>query len=228
MSRINEFNQPIGREVDWTTARTPQSREFIGQSVRLEPLRREHATELFDALGHAPTMWTYLPTDPPLSVSDMVAIIDSLLAPSDHLAFLVRAANGSAQGTLSYCAIQPEIGTIEVGWVAFGPTLQRTRTSTEAQFLLMKHAFEDLGYRRYEWKCDSLNAASRAAASRLGFVEEGTWRNARVIKGRNRDTTWFSITDDEWPAAESAFVAWLADDNFDRHGQQRSSLSSLR
>lgn len=224
----NEFGQPVGREVSWTPALLPEPREFIGGSARLEPLRIDHAAELFDTLGHTPAMWTYLPAEPPADVSDMAAIIDSLLAPTDRLAFLVRDIRGTAQGTLSYCAIQPEIGTIEIGWVAFGLALQRTRTSTEAQFLLMRHAFDDLGYRRYEWKCDSLNAASRNAATRLGFVEEGTWRNARVTKGRKRDTTWFSITDDEWPQVRVGFEVWLADDNVDDAGRQLRSLLECR
>lgn len=209
----------------WTTARPPEPLRFVGRSVLLEPLRSDHAAELFEALGHTPTMWTYLPTEPPTDVAGMTAIIDdSLLAPAGRLAYLVRDADGTAQGTLSYCAIEPAIGTIEVGWVAFGPDLQRTRTSTEAQYLLMKHAFDDLGYRRYEWKCDSLNAASRSAATRLGFTEEGTWRNARIYKGRNRDTTWLSITGEEWPHVRVALERWLSDGNFDGEGRQRTSL----
>lgn len=223
----NEYGQPIGDVVAWTPAQVPVPRTFEGRSVRLEPLSVEHASELFEAVQINPAMWTYLPAEPPADARDVAAIIERLLAPADHLAFLVRGADGVASGTLSYCAIQPDMGTIEAGWVAFGPALQRTRASTEAQHLLMRHAFEDLGYRRYEWKCDSLNAPSRAAALRLGFVEEGRWRNARVVKGRNRDTDWFSITDGEWPRVRRAHEAWLSDDNFEADGGQIRSLASF-
>lgn len=196
--------------------------------MRLEPLTTQHAPELFEAIGQPASIWTYLPFEAPADPSEMPAIIEQVSAPADWLPFLVRSLDGEALGTLSYLRIQPGLGSIEVGAVIFGTALQRTPASTEAQYLLMRHAFEDLGYRRYEWKCDSLNAPSRRAATRLGFVEEGTWRNALTYKGRNRDTTWFSITDEEWPAVKAAFEAWLAADNFDASGGQRSSLTSLR
>lgn len=228
MSRINEFGQPIGREVAWTPAKPPQPREFIGNHVRLEPLTVQHTPELLAAIGQPASIWTYLPFDAPSELNEMSAIVEHVSAPADWLPFLIRNLSGEALGTLSYLRIQPALASIEVGAVIFGPALQRTPGSTEAQYLLMRHAFEDLGYRRYEWKCDSLNAASRSAATRLGFTEEGTWRNALIYKGRNRDTTWLSITDDEWPALKAAFEAWLADSNFDASGGQRSSLSSLR
>lgn len=228
MSRYNEFHQPIGREVTWTSAVVPTPREFTGRHVRLEPLTADHADELFDAIAQPASSWTYLPFEPPSDIRAMSAIIEQICAPIDWLPFLVRDLNGRALGTLSYLRIQPSVGSIEVGAVIFGPALQRTPASTEAQYLLMQHAFDDLGYRRYEWKCDSLNAPSRSAAIRLGFIDEGTWRNALTYKGRNRDTTWLSITDGEWPRLKAAFQAWLADENFDESGDQRSSLSSLR
>ena len=124
--------------------------------------------------------------------------------------------------------MDPTNGVIEVGFVTFSPLLKRTPISTEAQYLLMAHVFDELGYRRYEWKCDSLNAPSRAAAERLGFKFEGIFRQATVYKGRNRDTAWFSILDTEWPAQKQAFQAWLAAENFDEQGQQRKSLGDLR
>lgn len=225
--RVNEFGQPIGRPVVWQSARSPEPQVLAGVDVTLEPLAITHAAELLEALGHTPESWTYLSTEPPTSVADMAAIIDLQLALPDALPFLVRNPQGRALGTLAYMRDQPAIGSIEVGWVTFGPALQRTRASTEAQYLLMRHAFDDLGYRRYEWKCDSLNAPSRRAAVRLGFVEEGTWRNALVSKGRNRDTTWFSITVEEWPTVKKALEAWLSDDNFE-DGRQLRSLASLR
>jgi RimJ/RimL family protein N-acetyltransferase len=128
-----------------------------------------------------------------------------------------------ATGIASYLRIEPAHGTIEVGHLAFSPLLQRTAAATEAMYLMMKHAFE-LGYRRYEWKCDALNAASRRAAERLGFRFEGVFRQAVVYKGRNRDTAWYSIIDREWPGREAAFLAWLDPTNFDSHGRQRRSL----
>ena len=122
--------------------------------------------------------------------------------------------------------IDPQMGSIEVGGIAFGRQLQRSRAATELQALLMRHVFDDLGYRRYEWKCDSLNAPSRRAALRLGFIWEGRFRNAVVYKGRNRDTDWFSITDGEWPRVRAALDAWLDDDNFDDMGRQRTRLAA--
>jgi RimJ/RimL family protein N-acetyltransferase len=124
--------------------------------------------------------------------------------------------------------IDPANGVVEVGHVMFSPLLKRTPISTEAQFLMMQHAFDTLGYRRYEWKCDALNAPSIQAATRLGFTAEGIFRQALVYKGRNRDTAWFSILDSEWPALRSAFQRWLAPDNFDAAGQQRATLAQLR
>jgi RimJ/RimL family protein N-acetyltransferase len=225
---LNEFGQPIGRALDWQPARSPEPHTLVGVDVTLEPLSREHAPELLAALGHTPEIWTYLPAEPPTTVADMTAIIALQRDQSDALPFLVRDPRGVALGTLSYLRDQSAIGLIEVGWVTFGPDLQRTRASTEAQYLLMRHAFDDLGYRRYEWKCDSLNAPSRRAAERLGFVDEGTWRNALILKGRNRDTTWFSISIEEWPRVKAAFESWLAPDNFDGDGKQLHSLASLR
>ena len=226
-TRLNELGQPIGRELDWAPAQAPEPRTFTGRHVRLEPLNAVHAADLFKATGRPPSIWTYLPLPLPSSAADMAEIIEQLCAPDDWLPFLVRSSDGSALGTLSYLRIQPDIGTIEVGAVIFGPDLQRTPASTEAHYLLMSHAFEDLGYRRYEWKCDSLNAPSRRAAARLGFVEEGTWRNAGIYKGRNRDTTWLSITIEEWPGVKAAFEAWLARDNFE-HGKQIRRLADFR
>lgn len=226
-SRVNEFGQVIGRALDWAPATAPRPRDFVGRDISLEPLTADHAAELLEALGNSPQLWTYLPAEPPTTVAEMVAIIDLQRGVPDALPFLVRSTRGVALGKLSYLRIQPAIGSIEIGWVTFGPGLQRTRASTEAQYLLMKHAFDDLGYRRYEWKCDSLNEPSRQAAARLGFVDEGTWRNAMVLKGRNRDTTWLSITREEWPRVKAALEAWLADDNFE-DGRQLRSLVSLR
>ncbi|MNT06522.1 putative ribosomal N-acetyltransferase YdaF [compost metagenome] len=134
---------------------------------------------------------------------------------------------GRAIGTLALMRIDPANGVIEVGFVSFSRQLKRTRIATEAQFLLMRRAFDELGYRRYEWKCDSLNAPSRAAALRLGFQFEGIFRQATVYKGRSRDTAWFSIIDSEWPALRAAYERWLSPDNFDAEGNQRQGLADL-
>ena len=138
---------------------------------------------------------------------------------------VVDRATDRASGVASYLRIDPGQGTIEVGYITFSPALQRTTAATEAMALMMRHALEDLGYRRYEWKCDALNAPSRAAAQRLGFTFEGIHRQARVVKGRNRDTAWFSVLDSEWPAVRAAFDAWLDPANFDADGRQRAPLA---
>ncbi len=140
---------------------------------------------------------------------------------------IVDGASGTALGWNTFLRIDPPAGVIEVGNIAFSSALQRTPIATEAMYLMMRRAFVELGYRRYEWKCDALNAPSRAAAKRLGFRYEGTFRKATIYKGRNRDTAWLSITDDEWPAVREAFERWLAPANFDAQGRQQTSLSSL-
>jgi RimJ/RimL family protein N-acetyltransferase len=148
---------------------------------------------------------------------------------ADSMAFVILdRRTGEVRGRASYLRIQPGTGSIEVGSIIYAPALQRTRAATETQYLLMRHAFDTLGFRRYEWKCDTLNQPSRDAALRLGFTYEGTWRNALVTKGRNRDTAWYSITDAQWPLVKQALETWLADDNFDEHGSQRQSLASIR
>jgi RimJ/RimL family protein N-acetyltransferase len=140
---------------------------------------------------------------------------------------IIDKASGDAQGILSYMRIRPKHGSVEVGCVVFGKALQNTSNATEAIFLMAQHVFDDLGYRRFEWKCDSRNKPSLKAAKRLGFTFEGVFRNDLIVKGRNRDTAWFSITDDEWPNRKARFEAWLDSKNFDAHGQQKQSLSSI-
>jgi RimJ/RimL family protein N-acetyltransferase len=141
---------------------------------------------------------------------------------------IVDRAAGAARGMASFLRMEPQHGVIEIGHIWFAPALQRTRQATEAIFVLARHAFDDLGYRRLEWKCDSLNAPSRKAAERFGFVFEGVFRQHMVVKGRNRDTAWYSMTDGEWPARRAAFEAWLAPDNFSAGGAQRRSLAEIR
>jgi RimJ/RimL family protein N-acetyltransferase len=193
------------------------------------PLRDCHAQGLFDAFsedtdGHG---WTYLPGRPWQSVTDAANWCLTAQASADPMFWCIEDANGTPSGFCSLLRISPEVGSVEVGFIHFAPRMQQTRLATEAMYILMRLAFEDLGYRRYEWKCDSLNAPSRAAAKRFGFAYEGTFRQATIVKGRNRDTAWFSILDTEWPALQRAFETWLEPSNFDDAGQQRQSLSTL-
>lgn len=226
VSRKNEYGQPVGDPVEWSGAQPPARRAIVGVQVELQPMTPEHAAGLYDAVGTDPELWTYQSEEPPEDAETLAGWIAATRDDMVEFAIVDRA-TGDVRGRASYLRIQPQVGSIEVGAIIYGRALQRTRAATEVQYLLMRYAFE-LGYRRYEWKCDSLNRPSRSAALRLGFTEEGTWRNARVMKGRNRDTTWFAITDDDWPRVRDALEAWLADDNFDENGAQRRSLTAIR
>jgi len=171
-------------------------------------------------------MWTYMPYGPFESEGQYLNWVESVTGQADPLFYaVVDAASEAATGVASYLRIQPEMGVIEVGHIAWSPILQQTRAATEAMYLLMKHVFDGLGFRRYEWKCDALNAASRRAAARLGFSFEGIVRQATVYKGRNRDTAWYSVIDTEWPAIRTEFESWLAPANFDSEGRQQESLT---
>ena len=183
-----------------------------------------HAANAADREGR---MWTYLPYGP-FETLDAYRAWTAGVAASDDPMFhvVVDLATGRAVGVASYLRIDPASGSIEVGHIAYSPLLQRTAAATEAMYLMMQRAFT-LGYRRYEWKCDALNAASRAAAQRLGFSYEGIFRQARVNKGRNRDTAWYAAIDSEWPALDRAFQQWLAPENFDGDGRQRVALRAL-
>ncbi len=179
-----------------------------------------------DSLG-GPTnseLWTYRPHEAPAHVAAMVALVEQLLAVPDVEHWAVMPSGGQAAGLTSFMRIDPAHGQVEVAGVLYARALQRTPATTEATHLLMRHAFDVLGYRRFEWKCDSLNEPSRRAATRLGFTYEGRFRQHMVTKGRNRDTDWFSVTDAEWPAICAEHERWLAPENFDADGEQRSSL----
>jgi RimJ/RimL family protein N-acetyltransferase len=221
-------NQPLGELVpDWKPPPHPAREVMQGRFCRLEPLDVEkHARQLF-ASNTLDSNWTYLPYGPFTEFDDYVAWLESQCLGRDPLFFaIVDAVSGEATGLASYLRITPDCGSIEVGHLNFSPQLQRTPAATDAMFLMMRHAFE-LGYRRYEWKCDSLNEPSRKAALRLGLSFEGIFRQATVRKGRNRDTAWHAAIDKEWPALRAAFEQWLSTSNFDEHGKQRVSLSSL-
>lgn len=229
----NEYGQPIGAPVpSWSPRPAPSAVTLEGTYCRIEPLdAQRHAQDLYEAYRAAPDGrdWTYLSVGPFAEIEDFRRHAEAAAHSTDPMHFaVVDRKTGKAVGTLALMRIEPKSGVIEVGFVTFSPLLKRTPLSTEAQYLLMAYVFDELGYRRYEWKCDSLNAPSRKAAERLGFQFEGVFRQAVVYKGRSRDTAWFSILDSEWPAQKQAFQAWLAADNFDEQGRQRHSLDALR
>ena len=230
--RTNSFGQPIGAELPaWHAPPRPPRVTLEGRFCRVEPLDvGRHARQLHDANSLDPDgrMWTYLFSGPFASFDEYRAWLEPRPASEDPLFFaFVDRQRAQAVGTGAYLRIVPANGAMEVGHLAFSPLMQRSPVATEAMYLMMRQAFE-LGYRRYEWKCDSLNAGSRRAAERLGFTFEGVFRQAIVYKGRNRDTAWYSITDREWPALDEAFRAWLHPSNFDAEGRQRAGLASLR
>lgn len=227
----NHLGQALGAPVPGWHAREIPSREAMqGRFCRLEALQPEaHAKALFaaNAMDIEGRMWTYLPYGPFDSFASYLDWTRANCAIKDPIFHaIVDRRTGEALGLAAYLRIDPGNGSIEVGHIAYSPNLQRTPAATEAMYLLMERAFA-LGYRRYEWKCNSLNAPSRAAAQRLGFSFEGVFRQAAVVKGRNRDTAWYSVIDSEWPDLQSAFLRWLAPANFDDRGVQRVSLSAL-
>ncbi|WP_441288377.1 GNAT family N-acetyltransferase [Sorangium sp. KYC3313] len=229
---MNSLMQPIGHPLPgWTPRPLPPREILLGRTCRLEPIDPErhaadlHAANLADAEGRG---WTYLPYGPFATLADYRAWMDATCLGDDPLFHaIIDATTGRAVGVAAYLRIDPNNGVIEVGHLRYSPLLQRTPAATEAMYLMMRRAFDELGYRRYEWKCHALNAGSRAAAVRLGFRFEGVFRQAAVVKGRTRDTAWHAIIDKEWPAAKAAFERWLDPSNFDGAGRQRQSLSAL-
>jgi len=224
--RTNEFGQPIGAAVDCSPREPVRPVSLTGTWSRVEPLARHHLDPLYDALvlRSPASTWTYLAAGPFSAPADFFAVLRDL---NDNPAVVPHALclpDGRAVGMASYLRVDAANGSAEVGWIALSAALQRTTAATEAMYLMARHVFDDLGYRRYEWKCDALNEPSRRAATRLGFTYEGTFRNALVYKGRNRDTAWFSITDAEWPAVRTAFEVWLDPANHDADGAQRTRL----
>ncbi|MBF4177851.1 GNAT family N-acetyltransferase [Lelliottia nimipressuralis] len=232
MNQFNQFGQPVGDElIDWQPRPHPERVELNGRYCTLTPLRPEHAAALFAAyqLAEDTRSWTWLLREPDANVEAFTAWVESVCALSDPIHFAVIDNQTQAPvGTLALMRIDPKNGVVEVGHVHFSPLLSRTPMSTEAQYLLMRYVFEVLGYRRVEWKCNSLNEPSRRAALRLGFQYEGRFRQALVAKGHNRDTDWFSIIDKEWETRDRAFENWLAADNFSADGKQIKSLENWR
>ena len=230
MSRRNEHDQPIGEPLEWSPRSAPACIRLTGRYVTVEPLSTDHAEPLWANLcGPDDTsLWTYRTDDPPADAAGMWHWVEGWNARTDSVTFaLVPTDTGRAAGVASFFRIDPEHGSIEVAAVLYARSLQRSRAATEAIRLLAGHVFDDLGYRRFEWKLDALNTASAAAARRLGFRYEGRFRQAMVYKGRNRDTDWFAMTDDDWRTLWPAYDAWLAPGNFDVDGQQRTRLSDL-
>lgn len=230
-TRTNALGQSIGCPVPgWTRRPPPPRTPMVGRYCVVEPVDvPRHADALFDANRREEDgrNWTYLFDEPPADRDAYRAWLAAKATTDDPLFHAIVAHDGGqAVGVASYLRIDAGNGVIEVGHINFSPLLQRTRAATEAMYLMMRRAFDELGYRRYEWKCDSLNAPSQAAARRLGFRYEGLFRQAVVYKGRNRDTAWFSIVDGEWPALRSEFERWLDPGNFDAAGRQRSSLAA--
>ncbi len=220
---------PLGEMLpDWSPPPLPSRRAQHGVHGSLAPLSLAHSADLFAATCEAgdDRNWAYLPYGPFAALADYQRWIAEVAAADEPMFFAVIEAAGRAVGVASYLNINPAAGSIEVGHIHYSPALQTTTLATEAMFLMMRHAFA-LGYRRYEWKCNALNQRSRAAAARLGFTFEGVFRQMMVVKGRNRDTAWYSIIDSEWPALQHAYQTWLAADNFDKTGRQRQSLASL-
>lgn len=231
--RHNAYGQPVGPLLPgWTARPLPPRRAIEGRYCVLEPLdAARHADDLHAAYAQAPDGrdWTYLGVERPADLAGTRAHIERAAQSADPMHFaVVDPQSGRAIGTLALMRIDPANGAIEVGSVNFSPLLKHTPMSTEAQHLLMKLAFDELGYRRYEWKCDNFNEPSKRAAMRLGFQFEGVFRQAVVYKGRSRDTAWFSITDGEWPMLRTAFERWLAPANFDAEGRQRMALDRFR
>lgn len=228
---LNDLDQPIGLPVvGWTAPPRPPREPISGRCCRIEPIDPDrHAADLY-AANRTDTdnrIWTYLAYGPFDSLENYAAWMQRACMGDDPLFHaIIDGKTGKAVGVASYLRIDPAAGSIEVGHINYSPLLQRTPAATEAMYLLMKRAF-DLGYRRYEWKCDALNAKSRAAAQRLGLSYEGVFRQATMYKGRNRDTAWYAAIDKEWPALQAAFEQWLDPSNFDEQGNQQVRLADL-
>lgn len=225
---VNELGQPVGDFVqDWQQPKRPSPAEIRGQYCSLVRLDADaHSRSLYSALhaDESGANWTYLPYGPFQGVEQFHEWMCEQAVSSDPLFFAVVDGSGRALGIVSFLRIAPAMGSIEIGHIHFSRELQGTAAATEALYLLLNTVF-GLGYRRCEWKCDALNAASRRAAQRLGFTFEGIFRQAAVVKGRNRDTAWFSMLDQEWPELSKAFQAWLAAENFSTDGRQKHPLS---
>lgn len=223
---------PIGDRVDWVPAQLPRREPLRGSHVLLRPVDAAIDAEALYAVSHPPdgdlAIWTYLPDGPYESPEQLRQMLAWAETAEENLYFtLVRLSDECPLGLASYLRIEPQFGAIEIGHIWFGTPLQHTTAATEAIYLLAHHAFDDLGYRRLEWKCNALNAASRRAAERFGFTFEGVFRNHQIVKGRNRDTAWYAMTDADWPMIRQGFENWLDPDNFNADGLQKRRLGEF-
>ncbi len=219
---------PIGPPVDATPARRPEAVSLAGRFGSVERLDvARHGDSLWEALSGHDRLWTYMSYGPLADRTAFLGWLEERQALADPFYYAVVDRSRRAVGVQTLVAIRPDMRTVEVGHIVLGPALQRTPLATEAQYLLARYVFETLGYRRYEWKCNALNAASYRAALRFGFAFEGVFRNHMIVKGRSRDSAWFAMIDTDWPVRKAAFERWLAPDNFDAAGRQRTSLREL-
>ena len=216
---------PVGPAVSSAPALFPGTATLRGRTGSVERLSAgRHRTALWLAMRGHDAIWAYLPPGPFADQAEFDAYIGECEQNKERIFYAVVDAAGRAVGILSLMEIRPAMRVIEVGNIVYSPALQRTPLATEAQYLIARYAFETLGYRRYEWKCNALNAASKRAAERFGFTYEGLFRQHMIVKGRSRDTAWFAILDSEWPARKAMFERWLAPENFDRDGRQKTKL----
>jgi RimJ/RimL family protein N-acetyltransferase len=226
--RHPQTGQPVGAPVDGPAGQRPGPITLIGRFGRLEKLTHAHAPSLWQAVKDNDRLWTYMPNysafPDAITCSDWVAERATL---DDPYSYAIVEPQGRVVGITALMEIRPAMRVIEVGGIVYSPALQRTPLATEAQYLLARYAFETLGYRRYEWKCDALNAASRRAALRFGFTFEGILRQHQIARGRNRDTAYYSMLDSEWPARKLSFERWLSPQNFTADDKQKISLSEL-
>lgn len=220
---------PIGAIVDTTPATRPGPGPFVGRYCRVEKLDpARHGPGLWRTVKDDDTLWTYMAYGPFADEASFRAWLDERAVMLDPYSYaVIDLASGEPAGIMTLMEIRPVMRVIEMGNIVYSPRLQRSRPATEAQYLMTRHAFEELGYRRYEWKCNALNGPSMRAARRYGFKYEGIFRHHMIVKGRNRDTAWFAITNDDWPAARAAFERWLDPANFDADGRQRESLAAM-
>jgi RimJ/RimL family protein N-acetyltransferase len=223
----------LGEPLDFHPPPSLDRAPLRGRLVSLAPIDPARDAERLFSVSHPPAgdpaIWTYMFDGPYEDVAALRAALERNASSEDPFFYTVlRGPEADPQGIVSYLRITPEHGVIEIGNIWYGVPLQRTTAATEVIYLLAHHAFDELGYRRLEWKCNAFNQASRRAAERFGFAFEGVFEQHMVVKGRNRDTAWYAITDRRWPALQRAFAAWLSPDNFDAGGQERRSLASLR
>jgi RimJ/RimL family protein N-acetyltransferase len=228
MSEFSSSERPVGVPVDATPAGVPQPVRLTGRFGTVERLdAARHGADFWQAMAGHDALWTYLPDGPYADDTHFAGWLKAREQDAQRYCYAIVDRGGRAVGVMSLMEFRPAMRVAEIGYIVYSPLLQRTPLATEAQYLIARYAFETLRYRRYEWKCDALNAPSRRAALRFGFTFEGIFRQHMIVKGRNRDTAWFSMLDGEWPARKRAFERWLAPENFDAGGKQIESLSAL-